>query len=299
MRFEQALRLAGLIPREIVADGRWRRCATENKPRKRNGAYKLAVGGGRGWFRDWQIDDSLQVWDDDREREVRAVDQEQIRKSRERERAARIKAMRDARAFWNQCKPMSRLHPYLAGKQLLALGCSGLRTHGNLLVVPVWHGQWVVSVQTIAEDGTKRFWPGAPVKAGCYVIEQSGAALTAVCEGLATGLAIFQSVRHARVIVAFDAGNLMPVVQRVKPAGSVVICADNDHETEQCIGVNTGLQKAREAADVLGCGVAYPEGIDGTDFADALIEWASEDRKPYRAIERIVTQRARYVGASP
>lgn len=128
-------------------------------------------------------------------------------------------------------------------------------------MVPVWHGDWLISVQTIGLDGVKRFWPGAPVKGGCVVLDRPRAAVTVLCEGLATGLALFQSMRQARVVVAFDAGNLLPVVDRLKPTGSVVIAADNDHATLAKRGFNPGLDKARNAAELIGCGVAYPREL--------------------------------------
>jgi putative DNA primase/helicase len=294
VRFEQALIAAGLIPHEIAADGRWRRCKTVDKPRKRNGAYKLAIGGDVGFWRNWALDDGPQVWRDDA---VRPVDTarlaRQLEAARKRERDQRIAAMRGARAFWGDCKPLTRVHPYLERKRLSSLGCAGLRIHRDLLVVPVWHGQWVVSVQTITPDGEKRFWPGAPVKAGAYVMERPGAALTAICEGLATGLAVFQSVRQARVVVAFDAGNLLPVVERLRLSGSVVICADNDHRTQERIGVNPGVEKATAAANSIGCGVAYPSGIYGSDWADALTQFDGD--MPQRRIERQILSQARYV----
>lgn len=295
MRFEDALRIAGLMPASVIADDRWHRCATENKPRKRNGAYRLAADCRIGWFRDWATSDGIQTWRSGEETEVRRVDPAQIRAARERERAKRIAAMRGARQFWTAAQPMKELHPYLAGKKLTALGCSGLRVAGSLLAVPVWNGEWIVSVQTIDARGEKRFWPGAPVKAGCYVIERKGAALTVICEGLATGLAVFQSMRSARVVVCFDAGNMLPVVERIKPSGAVVIAADNDHETAQRIGVNPGIKKAQEVAQSIGCGIAFPEGIAGSDWADALVEWAQEPATrwtgalmPHRRIERLI-----------
>lgn len=304
MRFEDALRIAGLIVSEAIADDRWHRCATESKPKKRNGAYRLARDGGVGWFRDWADGAGVQTWRPDEQAAARVVDHAVIRAARERERVKRIAAMRSAREFWGAARPMTTLHPYLSGKQLSALGCAGLRVANGLLVVPVWHGEWVVSVQTISAAGEKRFWPGAPVKAGCYVIERKGAAVTVFAEGLATGLAVFQSMRSARVVVCFDAGNLQPVVERMKPTGTVVIAADNDHATEARIGTNPGIKKAREAAEVIGCGVAFPEGIAGSDWADALIEWTPEpdprSRKPvqppYRRIERLIQAQ---IGAPP
>lgn len=295
MRFEDALHIAGLMPRSIVADDRWHRCPTESKPKKRNGAYRLAYDGNVGWFRDWALHDGVQTWCADGDNLIARIDHAKVRAAREAERARRIAAMRSARQFWNSAAPMKAVHPYLAGKRLASLGCSGLKVSGSLLVIPVWHGEWIVSVQTISEGGEKRFWPGAPVKAGCYLIDRKGAALTVFCEGLATGLAVFQSMRSARVVVCFDAGNLLPVVERMKPSGAVVIAADNDHETQARIGINPGIKKAQEAAHSVGCGVAYPEGIEGSDWADALIEWAVEpaakwDRPllPHRRIERLI-----------
>jgi putative DNA primase/helicase len=200
--------------------------------------------------------------------------------------------MRSARAFWQRARPLNRLHPYVDRKGLAALGCAGLRQHDGLLVVPVWHGQWLISVQTITPDGEKRFWPGAPVKAGAYVIERQRAAVTAVVEGLATGLAVFQAVRQARVIVAFDAGNLLPVVDRIRPSGSVVLCADNDWGTQAKRGVNPGIDKARNAAQLIGAGVAWPDGIEGTDFADYLKEVGEGAA---RKVERLILAQSRYV----
>jgi len=299
VRFEDALRISGLMPTSVIADDRWHRCATESKPRKRNGAYRLALDNAIGWFRDWALHEGVQTWRADETTQVRVVDARKLRADRERERARRIASMRAARDFWNAAHPMRALHPYIAAKKLSPQGCAGLRVSGRHLVVPVWNGEWIVSVQTIDEAGEKRFWPGAPVKAGCFFLERKGAALTVVCEGLATGLAVYQSMRVARVVVAFDAGNLLPVVQRIKPAGSVVIAADNDHETEARIGVNPGIRKAQEAAEAIGCGVAYPEGIAGSDWADALIEWTVEadprSRRPpptpHRRIERLIQAR--------
>lgn len=295
MNFETTLRLAGLQPRDIVADGRWRRCATDDKPSKRNGAFKLSVGGGRGWYRNWATDSDLNVWDDDKSVPVRKVDEAAMRARRDRDRVERITCMRRAREFWRRARPLNRLHPYLEAKGLSPFGCAGMREHDGLLVVPVWHGDWIISVQTIHPDGTKRFAAGAPVKSGCYVIDRERAAVTVLVEGLATGLAVFQAMRQARVIVCFDAGNLLPVVQRLRPIGTVVIAADNDHATQARLGFNPGREKAENAAALIGCGVAWPDGIAGSDWADAAQEWGRPQSD--RRIERLILKGARYVVA--
>lgn len=298
MTFEQALRMAGLRPREVVADGRIRRCPTESKPGKRNGWFVLHPDG-RGSWGDWTSGsgEALGHWKDEHAT-AQAQSPEVARRlaeQRHRERQQRVQAMRSARDFWGRCRPLSRLHPYLERKGLSPMGCAGLRQHDGDLVVPVLNGEWLVSVQTISLAGVKRFWPGAPVKGGAHVIDRPRAAVTCIVEGLATGLAVYQSVRHARVVVAFDAGNLLPVVDRMRPTGSVVICADNDHGTQARRGFNPGIEKARNAAELIGCGVAYPTDLEGSDWADMLAEHGLQATK---RIERLILQGARYVAST-
>lgn len=295
MSFENAIRAAGLHPRDVVADGKIRRCATESKPGKRNGWYVLHPDGHGAWG-DWTSGTgaALGTWKDESAatQAISPAVLERQRQQRECERTDRIKAMRSAREFWRRASPFVGLHPYLARKGLSPLGCSSLRVYLDKLVVPVWHGDWLISVQTITEDGEKRFWPGAPVKAGCFVMDRPRAAVTVFVEGLATGLAVFQSVHQARVVVCFDAGNLLPVVQRLQPTGSVCIGADNDHKTMAKRGMNPGIEKAANAADLIGCGVAYPEGIEGSDWADAMVQWGARAGK---RIEREILAKAKYV----
>lgn len=295
MNFADTLRAAGLRPRDVIADGRLRRCATDAKPAKRNGWFVLHPDG-RGVWGDNAVAprQALGHWRDERADAivVSPKAQAEMAAQRDRERAYRIQAMRGARAFWNKARPLRQPHPYIANKGLTPQGCAGLRTHDGLLVVPVWHGEWIISLQTIAQDGQKRFWAGAPVKAGAYVLERARAAVTAICEGLATGLAVYQCVRQARVIVAFDAGNLLPVIERMRPTGSVVVVGDNDHKTAKRIGTNPGIEKATNAASLIGAGVVWPTGIEGSDYADALKEIG--EGAP-RRIEREILAAARYV----
>lgn len=293
MTFEQALQASGLIPGAIVADGKWRRCKTTDKPKHRNGAYVLHADG-RGYWRNWATDHAVNSWGADaaqvRVPTASELAARELRKQQERE--YRLRAIRGAREQWAQARPPRALHPYLERKGLSAVGTNALRVHGDALIVPVFWRDRLMSIQSITPDGQKRFWTGAPVKGGALVLDRPRAALTAVCEGLATGLAIFQSLRMARVIVAFDAGNLVHAVDQLRPTGSVVICADNDHGTEAKRGTNPGREKAVNAAELIGAGVAWPEGIEGTDWADYLAEVGEGGA---RKMERLIQAKARYV----
>lgn len=293
MTFEQAMQACGLIPGAIVADGKWRRCKTTDKPKHRNGAYVLHADG-RGYFRNWATDHAVSAWSDESTqiRTPSAAEMAERERRKNQEREYRLRAIRGAREQWAKASPSRILHPYLERKTLSEVGTSGLRVHGDALLVPVFWRDRLMSIQTITPDGQKRFWPGAPVKSGAFVLERPRAALTAVCEGLATGLAIYQSLRMARVIVAFDAGNLVHAVDQIRPTGSVVICADNDHGTEAKRGTNPGREKAANAAELIGAGVAWPEGIEGTDWADALIEWG---QGAHKRIERQILAKAKYI----
>lgn len=292
--FRSALESSGMRPGSVAPDGRWHRCATDDKPRRRNGAYCLALDGLRGWWRNWATDNGVNEWRglDVRTAARRVADENRAALQRATDREQRRRAVVAARAFWARCALLTSRHPYIAGKGLSALGCAGLRVYGEMLVVPVTVDGALTSVQSITPAGEKRFWKGAPVRGGAYSLLRPRSALLCIVEGLATGLAVFQAVRQASVIVAFDAGNLLPVVDRMRPTGAVVIAADNDHRTAARVGINPGLDKARNAAELIGCGVAAPSGIEGSDWADALKEWG--DDAP-RRIEREILAGARFV----
>jgi putative DNA primase/helicase len=295
LSFEQTIRLAGLMPRVVVPDGKIRRCKSEMNPNKNNGWYVLHADG-RGAWGDWTSGSgqSLGTWHEEGATQ-HAVSAEVIAKmkaQREAERNYRIQAVKSARAFWSRAKPLSLPHPYIANKGLSPLGCSGLRTHDGLLVIPVMLGDSLISVQTITIDGVKKFWPGAPVKAGACVLHRPRAVVTALVEGFATGLAVYQSMRNASVIVCFDAGNLIRVAARIKPHGSVVVVADNDHKTMVKRGVNPGIEAAKNTAELIGCGIYYPEGIEGSDAADYLKEIGEGAAKK---LERLILAKAKYV----
>ncbi len=268
--FAAFLHELGLRPaRSPEPDGKWYRCPTEDHPKKKNGAYKLATDGLIGWAQNHALHDEPITWRPAGELVTSAPDVRTIRQAQAQEQLERDAAIAGAREFYQRCPALIGGHPYLAQKGLDMTGCQGVkRGPGDWLVVPMVRAGHLVSVQRIHADGTKRFWPGAPTRGTTFIVDRRGATVTVLCEGVATGLALFAAVPLARVIVAFTASNLVKVASQLPRRGMVVVAADNDHETAERIGRNPGVDAAREAAALLGCGVAIPEGIMGSDFAD-------------------------------
>lgn len=271
--FETFLRDAGLIPGTVVADGKWRRCRTEDKPKRKNGAYKLALDGGIGWAQNHAVHTEPLTWRPESDAAAPVLDYAAIRRRNVEEQEQRQRAIQGARAFYASCGALIGGHDYLSAKGLDMTGCRGLRVdRSGWLVVPMGSNRELMSVQRIAANGDKRFWPGAPTTGASYTVDRRGATLTILCEGLATGLALFAAVPLARVVVAFNAGNMPKVAEKMPRIGMACVAADNDHETEARIGKNPGILAAMEAAGVLGCQVAIPEGIEGTDWCDFRVE---------------------------
>lgn len=263
----------GIIVPDTFTPGRWIRCRTESHPRKKNGSIKLADDGLVGWCQDYAVHAEPVMWrSTDSEAVATPIDRAAIARRQAERKAALIEARDQARAFYARCAPLRDSHPYLVGKGLGVAGCIGLRVDADgWLVVPMLYNGKILSLQRIAPDGEKKFHFGATTKCAYYAIERAGAVITALVEGFATGLTIFQAIPNCRVVVAFNAGNLPVVAERMDRFGMGVVCADNDWETEARIGRNPGLDGARAAAAVLGVGVAIP-ACAGTDWNDYVME---------------------------
>ena len=272
--FLQFVQANGIIVPDTFTPGRWIRCKTESHPRKKNGSIKLADDGLVGWCQDYAVHAEPVMWraSDQGAAMAAPIDRAAIARRLAERRAALCEATLGARAFYEKCKPLRDRHPYLVSKGLGVAGCVGLRVDADgWLVVPMLYNGKILSLQRISPSGEKKFHFGATTKCAYYAIERPGAAITALVEGFATGLTIFQAIPTCRVIVAFNAGNLPVVAERMDRFGMGVVCGDNDWETAARIGRNPGLDGARAAAEVLGVGVAFPT-CAGTDWNDYVME---------------------------
>lgn len=231
MSFESFARDHGLILDYAVADGRWHRCPTEDKPRKRNGAYLFE--GERGVVKNFAtMVDFAAYRDGNRPVFVNKTQLRDQRRHSERELIARQSEARE------KAKDMVKraafdIHPYLATKGFPKE--RGLVLEGELLV-PMRefsnYGQ-LNSLQRISADGTKMFLPGGKAKSSVLKIGPRFAVETWLSEGLATGLSVRLALRSlhrdAQVMCCFSAGNLAHVGRLARNWRSkVCVCADHD-----------------------------------------------------------------------
>ncbi|AZL15272.1 toprim domain-containing protein [Rickettsiales endosymbiont of Stachyamoeba lipophora] len=150
------------------------------------------------------------------------------------------------------------------------------RFSNNNLLIPIYdiNGKlW--NLQTIFPNGNKRFLRGGRKK-GCFTIIGNNFAeskIALLAEGFATAASIHLATKMP-CIVAFDAGNLEPVLQVIYshyPNKKYIICADNDMYGKQ----NTGVISALKAARICNTKVIVPSFQDTvtkpTDFNDLHI----------------------------
>lgn len=191
------------------------------------------------------------------ELERRKAESEAKRLAAERERQqTQQKVKITAQKIWQSSRPASLIHPYLAAKGITNPDAiAGLRQNeykdNDNLIIPVLYENEIVNLQSINQDGGKRFLAGGQVQ-GAYAfigkaedVEKVGVVMA---EGYATAASIYEATGKP-VIIAFDAGNMVAVAERLAqnlPQNvPVVVAVDNDAS-------QTGIKKARQAVALLG-----------------------------------------------
>ena len=277
-----------------------------DKPKFEKGSYILRVDpdgfavGGCMNFRDgiwhkWHTKAARKTTDAERaEWKARA---DAARKAQDKARsdeaaAAAIKASE----IWKAATPTGS-NAYLTRKGFTAeaLGC---RMSRGSVVVPMWSDGKITGLQFIDDDGGKLFLKSS-AKEGAYHAIKGEGDLLVIGEGLATMGAIHASI-GCSVIVAFDAGNIKPVAQVMRkkyPEKRIVIAADGDQWTipgtkrpadwdnppgddprwqewrDAGLCVNTGADKAAQAAVAIGGALVLAPPISATDPAKRTDWW--------------------------
>ncbi|MFM0732344.1 toprim domain-containing protein [Paraburkholderia sediminicola] len=238
----------GVLINHLDDSGRIRRCATEEHPRSKNGAYMF--DGRRGWVMAWDGQGEVKWFDDPNARlwtdsEKRAWGKRQ--RARElataRRRANALQTARDLIA-----SSVVGEHNYFHFKGLP--DAQGLVTPDKQLVVPMRSlAGDLMGVQLIWWDYDELKW----IKKMLYGMRATGAVFrlgpqkateTVLCEGYATGLSIDRAVRQLRlnaaVLICFSDSNMATIAPSVP--GRKYVFADNDASLAGArAAVKTGL----------------------------------------------------------
>ena len=191
------------------------------------------------------------------------------RETRQRDAAA------EAAEQWAQASDEGQ-SPYLVRKGVQGHGVRFAA--GGALLVPMrdtagelWNVQ-AIKPERPADGGPDKLFLRGGRKSGLlhWFGSPEGAPVLLVGEGYATCASVHEATGRP---VAFDAGNLAHVAKAIGKAYSaalIVLCADNDHETEAKTGRNPGHEKATEAARAVRGAVVWPEGLPAgaSDFND-------------------------------
>lgn len=211
-------------------------------------------------------------------RERQRIERRQAEQARDD--AAHAAAAAQATVQWQAAREAGE-SPYLVRK--------GVQPHGvrfapgGVLLVPLRDGAGKLwNVQRIAptkpHDGApeKLFLKGGR-KSGLWhlVGELAGGEappVVLVAEGYATAATLHEATGHP-VAVAFDAGNLQHVaraLRKLHTSALLVVCGDDDRETEAQTGTNPGRMKAAAAARAVHGLALFPKGLPdgGSDFND-------------------------------
>lgn len=213
----------------------------------------------------WDTGQKIRITPD--KSEVTAEDREHIRMINDRIRADKLAKQLEARLVAEKimARATDKEHPYCVRKGIRPV-VGGVV--GDTYCIPMYHGQDLVNVQQIFPNGDKLYLAGAE-KQGCAV-SIPGDDKICICEGFATGCSISAATGY-RVVVAFDAGNLVHVAKAVRernPVARIIVCADNDHPNPGALKYGgTGIKFGRLAASACGGWLRYPD-TPGKDFND-------------------------------
>lgn len=166
-------------------------------------------------------------------------------------------AVREAQSVWQGGSMADPHHPYLVRKGVQP---HMARQHNDgRLMLPILDATGEIqSVQFIADDGAKRFLPGAPTASGrAYIGINMGR--TIICEGFATGASIYDAMPD-QVCVAYSLNNMETLARELHAEGRSIVLASDQ---------GTAASRMRELGAELDVPVIYPREGDFNDDAQA------------------------------
>jgi putative DNA primase/helicase len=200
-----------------------------------------------------------------------------------------FKAWSDAKASGNSA--------YLEKKKVIAHGVRFAPSNGgDTLLIPLHDASGnLCNLQRIFPNGDKRFYTGGRMS-GCFHVlgDVAVSEWLLIAEGYATGATLLEASGHA-VAIAFSASNIKNVAKSMReryPDKRILICADDDSQTEQKTGKNSGVIAATEAAKAVNGAWCKPLGLrgDGNDFNDLMhLSGIEEVKKQMAAATQLQT----------
>jgi len=261
------LREAGLVPPDSLdGSGKLVRIDVEDKPGKKTGWVVFHSDGIQSAaFGDWRDTSVKHTWcarklgtlsDTDRAAHLARMKAAQTQREA-LQRQIEVEKAKLAEWIWTNAPLATDEHAYLAEKKVKSYELR-LNRDGRL-IVPAYNAEGNIStlqfIDFIDGKGIKRFLKGAK-KAGCWFPIGEATKTICIAEGYATSASIYAATGY-HTIVAFDTGNLLSVSETIRakhPTAKIVLCADNDIETEG----NPGLTAATRAAKAVRGLLAIP-----------------------------------------
>ena len=247
--------------------GKFVRFSTNGKPDDKSGSLKVWSAGNHYVFvvKDHRTGLTRKGTTQSKENQqlLTPAERYQLRMQRaEMERKAQARAQRKrrmlagmAKRLWaTASKPESwtTLHPYIKKKGIQPLNVRRFTSHKrDVLVLPMVNvitGK-IESLYLIYANGFKRPLKGTQFSGLCMAVggELRSSPVLWLAEGWATAISLHMEVKQP-VVVAFSAGNLEPVAQRLRerfPTACIKLCADDDRATQQRTGKNAGIDYAK------------------------------------------------------
>ncbi len=271
-QFIEAIQTHGLNPPMSINPGKFYRFPGLNKDHKNKAAYcKLFNEGLGGIFGDFSsnIHEIFQIKSDkplspEKQSKLKLEIEKNRSKINLERKQIQLNSQNEANNIWHNSIEINN-HPYLNDKKINSYGLRQYQGNKviaemvchNAILIPLYGNNEIYSLQFIQDSNNKRFLYGGR-KDGCYFIigDPDKCNIICIAEGYATGASIFESTGYT-VVIAFDSGNLLSVTEAIKNKYSdktIVICADDDFTNK----VNTGLNKATEAASKFGVKLSVP-----------------------------------------
>ena len=280
----------------LTADGQLHRYHVDgDKHGTKNGAYKIHTDGVPAWYIHSYhggisatgkfTPDGLIGVDADTYHK-RLADKEYMKQverareiTRQRERERQVQAVKEAQELYNTSRPATADHEYIKRKRIENYD-KFREGHDGELLIPLYKtgtGEFQ-SLQRIFPNGDKRFYFGTQTTGAYFEFEpvSKNNGVILVAEGIATAETVYRLTgKKYRVFSAMNCGNLHNVTAPMKQhytQSSIIVFADNDHETEARTGENPGrLYAETEVKSGRAKALIIPEfahGENGSDWND-------------------------------